>query len=60
MAGPDPHIAFMKNARSIYRFRVLEGVLLGCVAFFPIDPSGRGIQRRASLRTLCALQTGRV
>jgi succinate dehydrogenase/fumarate reductase cytochrome b subunit len=33
LAGPDVHIAFMKTARSIYRFRVVEIVLLGCVAF---------------------------
>jgi hypothetical protein len=33
LAGADTHIAFMEVARSIYRFRVLEVALLGCIAF---------------------------
>ena len=33
LAGAATHIAFMEAARSVYRFRVVELTLLGCVAF---------------------------
>ena len=33
LAGAAAHIAFMEAARSVYRFRVVELTLLGCVAF---------------------------
>ena len=33
LAGIQPHIAFMKTARAVYRVQVLELLLLACVAF---------------------------
>jgi hypothetical protein len=33
LAGAATHIAFMETARSIYRIRVVEVALLGCIAF---------------------------
>ncbi len=33
LAGAATHIAFMEAARSVYRFRVVELTLLGCIAF---------------------------
>lgn len=33
LAGAATHIAFMEAARSVYRFRVVELALLGCIAF---------------------------
>ena len=33
LAGATTHIAFMEAARSVYRLRVIELTLLGCVAF---------------------------
>jgi hypothetical protein len=33
LAGAATHIAFMKAARSVYRFRLVELALLSCIAF---------------------------